>query len=948
VSAHTISTSTSAEKAASEVAAEITTHHSPFTTHQTQRSGVRASRRGYYSPLTKRLVLSLLALAGLGAQGPRQAPKFTGKSIPDPPGQKEPWTPAPTKLPRFLVSATKALFEQGMADPRGCEYREVEIVDWPTFKARAFVIPERPGDPGRFAVTWDGVIVPVASVGPAAELDADIRALAESMRRARANAGAASEGRRLREVGFSGSSRHGGMFVAAGQFNALDQSALKLCILLRLGRADLAETLFAAGTTWTPEIKGRDLTDYQISYLTLARDWGTTMFVRLVDAHMRADDVIALDAARRLSVFAKAAEAKAMALGFEREQNQFGNDRPAYFPFLRHLPELLADQERRANEKARGPVPPPGADPASRVAGLIRELEGIAMLQMVQFGNSANSSPLVQALVAEGDAAVEPLLAAIETDTRLTRTVTYGRGNSIDRRVHPVLEPELAALTAIFKTQQFSGQEYQVESGTLSRKDLARSMREFWLKNRALSVTERWYRVLRDDLSGYARWQEAAAGIVQPADQTGPAVPGVFVGGPDSSRARMKGEELRARRGPSVSELLARRVLQIASAPRQRTIPNIELQQACAMALLLERWDPHAALPVIRVLMTQACESVDRDRSDGYGQVATLVQYIARFALIRARAAEPAALTEYAAEIRKCDPEKDQPHGLDGFEPLWSYPAHTAIRDAARWLFNDPGSPWAALLRKPGNSRMQFIVNGSLYASPLLRSAGFRDAVLSALAIKSDVGTARRSQQTTVEYELKDGVRGGFSASEPDLEGVALGVEQSIRACDYVAWQISEIEGAPRCELYWTKELRDGAVEACVAFLKIYGDRFTANGAPGERPVPFEKRAHLAFPKLDHPATKEDVRAGRAIFSLEGEAEVRVVKVPSLPLKAKWIQPEEMGGGALDGWVWQAEEVRRDGEWKRYLGFVGGHVIVRIPAGSIDLADGRVPAPADR
>ncbi len=244
---------------------------------------------------------------------------------------------------------------------------------------------------------------------------------------------------------------------------------------------------------------------------------------------------------------------------------------------------------------------------------------------------------------------------------------------------------------------------------------------------------------------------------------------------------------------------------------------------------------------------------------------------------------------------------------------------------------------------------MQFFFNPSLYASPLLRSAGFRDAVLDAMAIKSDLGTARRSQQTVVEYELNDGVRGAFNASEADLEGIELGVERSIRACDYIAWKISEIEGAPRCELYWTKEMRDGAIEACVTFLKTYGDRFTAEAPPGERAHPFEKTAHLAFPKLYRPATKEDVLAGRAIFSLEGEAEVRKVELPSIPIKAKWIPPEDApGAGALDGWVWQAEEVRRDGEWKRYYGFVGGHIIARVPAGSIGLADGRVPAPGDR
>ncbi len=99
-------------------------------------------------------------------------------------------------------------------------------------------------------------------------------------------------------------------------------------------------------------------------------------------------------------------------------------------------------------------------------------------------------------------------------------------------------------------------------------------MRDFWNKNRALSLTERWYRTLRDDSSGYARWLEAAAHIVQPSDQPGLAVQGVHIRALEPNAAPMKGEELRSRRDPSVSELLARRALEIALAPRPADDPE--------------------------------------------------------------------------------------------------------------------------------------------------------------------------------------------------------------------------------------------------------------------------------------------------------------------------------------------------------------------------------------
>ena len=87
-----------------------------------------------------------------------------------------------------------------MADPRGCEYREVEVGDGAIIKTRGFVLPERAGEAGRFVVSWDGVVYPALSVGAAADLDKDVRTLAESMKRDRESA-AAKNANRIRQRG---------------------------------------------------------------------------------------------------------------------------------------------------------------------------------------------------------------------------------------------------------------------------------------------------------------------------------------------------------------------------------------------------------------------------------------------------------------------------------------------------------------------------------------------------------------------------------------------------------------------------------------------------------------------------------------------------------------------------------------------------------------------------
>ena len=86
-------------------------------------------------------------------------PKFAGKSIPDPPRQKEPWTPPQTKLPAVPRLGDGRAVRTGHGRPAGCEYREVEVGDGQILKTRGFVLPERAGRgrPVRRQLGWRGL-----------------------------------------------------------------------------------------------------------------------------------------------------------------------------------------------------------------------------------------------------------------------------------------------------------------------------------------------------------------------------------------------------------------------------------------------------------------------------------------------------------------------------------------------------------------------------------------------------------------------------------------------------------------------------------------------------------------------------------------------------------------------------------------------------------------------
>ena len=326
---------------------------------------------------------------------------------------------------------------------------------------------------------------------------------------------------------------------------------------------------------------------------------------------------------------------------------------------------------------------------------------------------------------------------------------------------------------------------------------------------------------------------------------------------------------------------------------------------------------------------------------------------IAGFTLDRVRAGDPDAAREYAEWVRTIGPDRHQHQILPLLEPLYRLPDDPAIAEAAEWLFNNPKSPWVPLIAKgKPNSSYQI---AELITSPLVCVPAFRKMLLASLEDRSPAGSASLNEGGGLQIEMDAGWSSGRGQSKVDPLAPKAGVTVPFRMADYYAWELSGLEGSPAFELYWPEPRRNKGLAEMAAFLKKRGDRFIAddpikNDIHGDFP---HKRAHLSFPRLDHPATREEVEKGTAIFSLEGEGERRVVPLVDRPLKAKWVtfkdfpsirQPVDPATGPQteydqSGRVWQAEEVLKDGRWKRYFGFVGGQVIAKVPAEEIEFTD---------
>ncbi len=768
-----------------------------------------------------------------GVRAAPSMPRFTGDSIPAPPAQKTVWAPPDAAIEDVFVSAAQALFGQGLADPRGCGYREIAVATgscWSGYagvvKTHGWVLPADGDSSQRFAVCWNGLVYPVVSVGDMADLRQDILPVVEADEDARLRYEKDNPGRSFY--------RHRHAVPEGGSVSHESMMSLKACLLLRLGEADLARKLWESWHAGMRADTNDDDVHLRDPYLMLATDWTWALFDRALCAHMRGDDNLARLSARALIPIWDAVDATAEKRGFKRPRPRRGSTgTPRYLGFLEPVYAILADQDRRAKSPATGRTPAPGEgtspDKAQRIAALIRDLEDVSARQWGQPGGVVLAEdPIVKALIEEGDAAVEPLLDCLQNDTRLTRSVHFHRDFFRHRSLIGVHEAAYVALSGILKSSFFgvasTGDDLS-SRGPEGRAAVAAKVREYWTKYRGVPLAERWYRTLADDKASANQWLQAAQSIVRPDNVS--VTPGSMFGshvttsssGEEPAAPRLGGESLRAGKNPSVTELMARRVERLTPAGDVRSWEDRSaLRAACTLALCLVDWDLKGSVPTLRRL-TRRCRDVfalgtaARRHPTPY-----LGNFIATFTVHRARGGERTALEEYATWIRSVSPSHLDNDVKPLFEPLWSYPNHTAIKKAAAWLFNNSASPWYLILDPL--KRVGYYTT-RLFKTRLIEVPAFRKQLLRALKDTREAGyiTVNNSRRMSIK------VRAGWTTSGPGKyeHRLPAGTTAPFRVCDIYARQIFQAhKEAPECRVFWPEKERDKAVRACEAFVRAY------------------------------------------------------------------------------------------------------------------------------
>lgn len=748
-------------------------------------------------------LLTFCRSISLGGEAPQLGPRLEVEKPPECPAQHTPWSAPKTRLPEGLVSATRILFEQGLSDPRGCEYRSIDIAIgdcWSGGGRRAtvhgWVLPSG-GSAQRFAVCWNGLVYPIASVGTRGDLKADLKAAIAAERGRMA-------GQKNARIRFTS--------IATCERDSTSEATLlplKVCLLLRLNEVELAEQTWFEWSAGDVANKGRG-DDPNDPYLVLASDWTWALFDRAVCAHMRQDDRLSLASASQLLAIAPHAEGEAARRGFAKPSVVTSEEFP-YLGFLQPLRALLADQERRKLDRGKDQdIKPVSLDKAG-VPELIRRLEEIDARQWGQPGGvSLVRDPIFTSLTSKGIVAVEPLIACLENDERLTRSVSFHRDFFRQRKVIRVRAVAFLAISTILSTSHFPGPsptDFPDPTNDDWRK-IAAAVRTHWEKTRDLPQAEGWYLVLADDHASNMAWLEAATNIARPTDGLPPlsSMRSLYwLDVPTTSKAvapRLAGESLRKNKSPPVSDLLVRRM-----AAEQSFMFAVDF------AMPLAVWDPGAARPELRNLLMRMLpvgeESLYRNARD-----------IGRLTLAAVYTGADDALDRYALWIRRTSPDQLVPYMEIALLPLARYPDRPAILKTSRWMFLDRASPWNPLLFHPG--RRDVYWGDTKLLVELLRVPAFRGQMLEQLRRTEQAGTL---EVISEGYRYSAGGLGGFSSvpqSDPDLP--PKGTKVVFRINDYCAWLLSEC-GGPPIKIFSSIDKRNAAIDNCGQFLRRRADQ---------------------------------------------------------------------------------------------------------------------------
>lgn len=729
------------------------------------------------------------------------SPVFRGTEIPVPPQQGQPWD-TPDLEEKYLPFAetVRQLFDDGMADPRGCEYREVKFAvgncwfgDAGVIETHAWVLPAKTTDTTRFAVAWNGLIYPLVDDGALVDLNTDIEILQNKV-----------SDMELEVLLF---------WTSAPGRNADNEmlsckpdtaSYTKACLMIRLGLIDeacsyidaverknihhLYERAVQNGQTDRAQSLQNSMAppDYQ----TVAKEWTWSHYNRAICAQMRGDDPLA------------AASLDTLVDYVTRLKNRIGEIDPEGVPMqLRHLAQLKKlhkDIHRRIQAKTDN------SQTAESVPELIADLENVNARQWGQPGGvSLDEDERIQKLIEKGEEVVEPLIDCLEQDQRFTRSVKFRRDFAYERTVIGVHEVAYYILANILEASFYhtnSTADSLTARGDGGRSRMAGEIRDYWKKYKGLSREERWFTILQDDAASN-RWVEAANNISRPTSEKmirGSQFAGTMTlysdGG--ASTPTMAGESLRSRNNPCLSDLLIDRMEQLR---------EIEPEKSTKLAIALSRWDIHAGTNAVARLFDTLEKHFVAESPRTESKALRLIVHLTQ---ARTGASDPSTSLIYVRCMANATIGQIGSN-TSFFKLMADLPDTQYNRYAAEKMFG-PDGIWKSLAKT--SPRSMDIID---FWHGLAKFPAFRENLLACLNDSTECGTIEIINPHAISFKT-DTMSGSKNVTKNVEDMPPIGTILPLRVCDLAANQMNEglrKAGAPEFELACTAERRDRQLE---------------------------------------------------------------------------------------------------------------------------------------
>ena len=821
--------------------------------------------------------------------------------FPLPPGINKPWSANFDDDFKIWLKPVSIFFDRIGADPRGLEYREVELQmgsiwsgDAGTHKTHAWVY-KSPSDTAQvYALTWNAQVYPALWVGDLQDLNADAQ-LPDTVYN--------SLNPDITEEKYSVDYR-----------SVL--SPVKIAMLLRLGMIKPAQALQKKYTAWHQ-------IENDIGHDILNRWMGDT-YERGIMAHMRADDATALHCFSYLDEVLKWVNSdESLAPGLKGD-----------LEYMSDVPELYADQLRRKAD----PFPfhctdfTDTSDEHSRKISMIRALENIDGKMMGQPGGVMFSwLPDVTTIKKEGPAVVDFLIDCMETDKRLTRTIYFWRDFVPSRDVFSVAQVAEIIIEDLLEINY--NDILPTEKEVCENEDIqcrARVWRKYWQQNRNLPLAALRFNELNDDNQKPEVWSDAAEYLTvtggKPWSYT-QLTPHHVIDPEARDTLIFNGDRLAPEMAAEITPLFRKRIqglLQLAENEESCYHAFVHLRDAQYLLKYFARWDLMAAKEDMRAgadllyKLYSGCPDISENHY--------FVLLVNEFVILSHECGNEETFQNYAAFMKSLPPSIfSEDYTTMSLSPLTHYSNAAEIRSLTDWLFSDSLSPVLGYFASnPERSVRLFKEYDGLPIHGLMLYKSFRDWTIELLRNKMVISSADYEPDGSYHirggaYVSQSGTATNLSPDYPKTE-----THRELRICDYVAEQVGQLTGTRALFFYQDDSSKDSIISEQINFLQVYGHHYKC-----------DDKGWFLFdiPELQRPATRQDVSAGAAVFAFSEFDSVRRVPLDRIPVRevSRYHQQnlqETVQGGVYPvqdgGMIVQVEEVLENSEWVRYYGVVGG------------------------